>query len=250
MAMRHVAFYGGSFNPIHTGHLETARYVLDESSGLGVDEFYFMPNASPPHKNTVKLPFLERVGMIEAALADAHDERLKISMIEQDSSVSHYTFDTLTALQEQFSGCKLSFIMGMDSLLDLHTWKRGYELITLANIIVLPRPHYDLEAINAEVATAIYPYLHDPQDQAILAAKYPELSQELSQELTHGQHRAAGVDNSFFLLKEPIVDISSTQLRAAISLWRQTGDDQARNLIERYLTPETWNYIQAHKLQY
>ena len=99
-----IALYGGSFNPIHNGHLKTARYVLDS---LKLNELYLLPNANPPHKSTVKLPFTTRVAMLKAALQDEADARLKISLLEEDSSKPHYTFNTLSelhaALKQGFS---------------------------------------------------------------------------------------------------------------------------------------------------
>ena len=154
--MAYIALYGGSFNPIHNGHIKTAIELI---KNFKFDKLMFMPNASPPHKNTVKLPYDARMDMLKAALAECQDLPLEISTAEQDSSIAHYTYETLTELRKEHPNDRFAFIMGMDSLLALHTWKRGLEIIELCDIIVLNRPGYDLNDLNADTKECICRHL-------------------------------------------------------------------------------------------
>lgn len=150
--MAYIALYGGSFNPIHCGHLETAKNLCDI---LHLDKLLFMPNATPPHKNTKMLPYADRMLMLEAALTDFSDSRFGISRAEEDDSIAHYTFDTLTRLKQAQPHDRFAFVMGMDSLLTLHTWKRGLEIIDLADIIVLERPDYSIHDLPEQTQASV-----------------------------------------------------------------------------------------------
>lgn len=154
--MAYIALYGGSFNPIHNGHIKTAIELINK---FKFDKLMFMPNASPPHKNTVKLPYDARMDMLKAALAECQDLPLEISTAEQDSSIAHYTYETLTELRKEHPNNRFAFIMGMDSLLALHTWKRGLEIIELCDIIILNRPGYDLNDLIADTKECICRHL-------------------------------------------------------------------------------------------
>ncbi|MGN0915651.1 MAG: nicotinate (nicotinamide) nucleotide adenylyltransferase [Succinivibrio sp.] len=128
-----IAILGGSFNPVHSDHVEIVKAV---KKALSPEIFYLLPNATPPHKNTCQLPFELRVEMLKIAFEGIDVE---ISPLESDSNVSHYSFDTLSSLKSLHKGEKLFFCMGMDSLNTLDTWKRGLELINLANLVVTGR---------------------------------------------------------------------------------------------------------------
>lgn len=142
---RQVAVYGGSFNPVHYGHLKTAAFVLDN---LDISTVYLMPNSNPPHKNSkLNADISQRLDMLNLAVKDFGNENLGISEAECDTSVRHYTCDSLEKLQQKYPHAELFFIMGMDSLYSLDTWKNGFDLIEMANIIVLKRPSYPFDAL-------------------------------------------------------------------------------------------------------
>ena len=139
-----LAFYGGSFNPVHYGHLNTARYLAQL---LPASRIIFLPNSSPPHKDTAKLSYDARRAMLAAAIkeclseCDVHGKsRYDICDLESDASTRHYTIDTLTKLKALYPQHPLAFIMGWDSLITLDQWKQGLELHQLAQLIVLKRP--------------------------------------------------------------------------------------------------------------
>lgn len=224
--MTTIAFYGGSFNPVHLGHLKTAQFVCDY---LNLSKLYFLPNAAPPHKNTVKLPFNERAAMLEGALADLNDERLKISYLEQDESILHFTYDTLTKAKEQHPEAELYFIMGMDSLLGLHTWKRGLEIINLANLIVLKRPGYELSELNQDTY------------QSLMANSATKMNENLEKAASNDMEQGSN-KHRYYLIDSPEFEVSSTQLRELIDLNPSTPDPKLFN----YLSKSTVDYIYAH----
>ena len=222
--MAYIALYGGSFNPIHNGHIKTAIELI---KNFKFDKLMFMPNASPPHKNTVKLPYDARMDMLKAALAECQNLPLEISTAEQDSSIAHYTYETLTELRKEHPNDRFAFIMGMDSLLALHTWKRGLEIIELCDIIVLNRPGYDLNDLIADTKECICRHLSAsackalnltddaPSDQAHLnmGEDAPSARDDLSI-CKDEPYCACG--HQFHFAQNQDFDVSSTQLRELI----------------------------------
>ena len=214
--VKKVAYFGGSFSPVHLGHLKTANFLVDK---LYLDELYFMPNATPPHKDRVSLPFATRCQLLEQAIKDFGQERFKVSYFEQDDSITHYTYETLSILHEQHQGDELFFIMGMDSLIHLNTWKNWDHLIDKANLVVLARPNYDLKDLPQDI------YLH-----------------VLSVQQSYPHQRPY----NFYLENNPVVDISSTALRQALAT--STKSPQDEQFLKNHLTLGTLALIQEHKL--
>lgn len=125
---------GGSFNPLHVGHL---RMVFEVERALGPKEVVFIPCASPPHKRAEGLlPFALRHAMLAQAVAS--QPRWQVSTIEAEREGPSYTFDTLLALREKTQK-RPGFIFGSGELRLLPIWKRWQELLTLTDFIVLPR---------------------------------------------------------------------------------------------------------------
>ena len=163
-----LAFYGGSFNPVHYGHLKTAQYLAEL---LPQSRIIFLPNSSPPHKDTAKLSYEARRAMLAAALAECLPDtaRFGICDLEADATVRHYTSDTLRQLKALYPEQFLAFIMGWDSLVTLDQWKQGLELHQLAQLIVLKRPGPQQElppAVQASIAAypAHYRIVANPGD--------------------------------------------------------------------------------------
>ena len=132
-----LAVFGGSFDPIHTGHLELAQAVVDAGSA---DEVLFVPARKPPHKHARELTDgNHRLAMVR--LATEPHPAFSVSDIELERNEGFsYTFDTLSALRLVFPDHELFFLMGMDSLRDLHLWHRAGELVQHFGFIVYPRP--------------------------------------------------------------------------------------------------------------
>ncbi len=132
-----LAVFGGSFNPVHNGHLFLAGEVIRR--GLA-DEVIFVPAGVPPHKPCDGLlPGAVRLELLEEAVKPFPE--FSVSDIElQQADTPSYTITTLDMLRGAFPGKEIVFLMGMDCLAELHTWHRAEELAAQFNFLVYPRP--------------------------------------------------------------------------------------------------------------
>jgi len=135
---------GGTFDPVHYGHLRAAEEALE---ALGLDGILFIPAASPPHKSQAGIEdFEHRCEMLKLAVAD--QPQFEVSDLERRLPGKSYTAVTLRKLQEVLAeGTELFFLVGMDAFLELHTWWHYRELFELSNLVVLRRPGHDEEWI-------------------------------------------------------------------------------------------------------
>jgi nicotinate-nucleotide adenylyltransferase len=138
---KRIALYGGTFDPVHVGHLEVARRV---SELFEIDELLFVPAQLAPHKiSRAVTPAFHRYAMLVLATQD--DPALRVSTFEIEAPGRCYTVDTLARFNSELSGsAKLFFIMGADSWSEITTWHEWERLLTSANHIVVSRPGYDL----------------------------------------------------------------------------------------------------------
>jgi nicotinate-nucleotide adenylyltransferase len=131
-----IGLFGGTFDPVHNGHLAVARLAARK---VLLDQVIFIPAADPPHKHHAVTPFSHRVAMLELALA-REKEQFSLSCIEAQRVAPSYTVDTLKELKRLYVGHSLFFIIGADSLLELHLWYRYQQLFDLSDFIVVSRP--------------------------------------------------------------------------------------------------------------
>ena len=140
-AQQRIALYGGTFDPVHIGHLEVARRV---SQLFEIKSVLFVPAQMAPHK--IGLPVTEpihRYAML--ALATQDDPQLLISTFELDAPDRRYTVDTVAHFQRALGeSTELFFIMGADSWAEITTWREWERLLTMINFIVVTRPGYEL----------------------------------------------------------------------------------------------------------
>ncbi len=130
-----LGIFGGSFNPVHYGHLLLAESCRE---ACALDEVWLVPAAVPPHKQGVVLaPAKARLEMLELALAG--NEQLRPSSIELERGGVSYTVDTLERITAEKPGVKLFLLMGADSLADLPTWREPSRICSLATPIVVRR---------------------------------------------------------------------------------------------------------------
>lgn len=129
------AFFGGSFDPPHEGHLGIARAAL--ASGK-CDEVIWFPSYTPPHKLSARrAPFEDRINMIKLLIADQPE--MQVSDFENRIKLSpSYTIEVLRRLQKE-TGEKYSLLIGADSLLNFHTWYHAGELVDSVDLITYPR---------------------------------------------------------------------------------------------------------------
>ena len=134
-----LGFYGGTFDPIHHGHLILAREAVET---LKLDRLYFIPNSISPHKtDTHPTPANVRAEMIRAAIEN--EPRFDMDDLELNRPGISYTIDTLLALREKFGGkAKFFYLIGEDNIPSLATWRRIDELHHLATFVVMCRSEH------------------------------------------------------------------------------------------------------------
>ncbi len=136
--LRMVGLLGGTFNPVHAGHLSIAREALRL---FGLDAVWFIPCAIPPHKPAADLASnADRLAMLRLAIAG--EPRFDALPIEFDRPGKSYTLDTVRALRSLHPGTGFAFIIGADTLPELHTWHKPLELLSLVRFITLARPGF------------------------------------------------------------------------------------------------------------
>jgi len=149
-----LGLFGGTFNPIHYGHLRSAEEVAE---ALDLDQIWFIPAALPPHKSRADVTSFE-VRLALTRLAVGRHPRLKVSDVEGRRPGKSYTIDTLHHFREEFGPQgELYFILGMDSMLEIATWKAYRELFTLSHFVVLDRPGYDRNRLDEILKRQVSP---------------------------------------------------------------------------------------------
>ena len=133
-----LGLFGGTFDPIHLGHL-----ILAEScrEACGLDRVWFVVTASPPHKPDGRTPVADRLEM--ARIATAGHPAFEVSEIEAHATGPTYSYQTLEALHAERPDDDLFFLIGADSLADLPGWRRPDRIAELATIVVVNRPGID-----------------------------------------------------------------------------------------------------------
>lgn len=139
-ATKRIALYGGTFDPVHLGHLEIARRV---SELFEIEKVIFIPAQMAPHKiGRPVTPPIHRYAML--ALATQDDPDLLVSTFELDDPDRRYTVDTVEHFQRELNdSTELFFIMGADSWSEITTWREWERLLTMTNHIVVTRPGYE-----------------------------------------------------------------------------------------------------------
>lgn len=151
MNMSRVVVYGGSFNPIHMGHIQLAQYFLDT---LKPDKFLVIPDRIPPHKsNSNMVSANDRINMCN--LAFERFKNVQVSDIEIKRKGKSYTIYTLYQLNEIYPNAQIFLIMGADMFLTLHTWKDYREIINRAVICTVPRDEKNVAGLIAYSKTSI-----------------------------------------------------------------------------------------------
>lgn len=131
--MRGIGIFGGTFDPIHLGHLIIAEQTRDS---LELEKIIFIPNGNPPHKNSVYTDKKFRLEMIKLAIED--NSKFEVSEIETNKPGLCFTIDTIAELKQSLDK-EMFFIMGADSLINFKTWHRYEELLEMCNFAVFPR---------------------------------------------------------------------------------------------------------------
>lgn len=217
-----IGVLGGTFDPIHFGHLHMAEEL---GEALDLAEVRFIPAGQPPHRAALSTPATHRLAMVRLAVAD--NPRFRVDAREIEQRRTSYSVDTLTDLRRELGANQaLWLLLGADAFLGLPTWKDWRQLFELANIAVAHRPGYTL--LNSD-------------------APGTELRQELARRLVNAApspfslpplHNTTPFGNIALCPLTPL-DISATCLRNSLQAGRSV----------RYLTPGcVTDYIQQHQL--
>ena len=194
-----IGILGGTFDPVHFGHL---RPALEVQETLALEELRLIPCHIPPHRPQPHASAAQRVAMLEAATA--RHPAFRVDTRELQRSGPSYTFDTLVSLREELGEAGLCLLLGMDAFGDLTSWHRWDELIELCHLVVMTRPGAGVPA-GGDLAGLIQRH------------RVPEAAGL--------RHRPAGL-----LLFQPVtaLAISASRLRALL----------AEGLSPAFLTPE------------
>lgn len=207
--MRQVGVYGGTFNPIHVGHLRAAEEVAE---ALGLARVLFVPSAVPPHKGEAGgdaiAPGAERLAWVRLAIAD--NPRFAVDPIEVERGGASYLVDTLRALRARLhaAGEEPVFLVGSDAFAEMGAWRAPRDLFGLAHFAVMARPPWGGERLADWLPEAVRDLI------------------ELAPDGRSGRHRTAGT--WLRLVEIAGFDVSASDLRRRLRDGRSV----------RYLLPE------------
>lgn len=144
-----IGILGGTFNPVHIGHLILAEEVREK---LGLERIIFVPTALPPHKDNLNIaPAKDRLKMLKLAVAS--NKFFSVSDVEIKRQGRSYTIDTLKEFQTKYPQDELYFIIGSDLLKYLNEWKDLAQILSMVKFVAATRPGYALEKIPAHIQT-------------------------------------------------------------------------------------------------
>ena len=213
-----IGIFGGTFNPVHYGHLRAAEEVRER---LDLDTVLFVPSKNPPLKTKDIASAKHRYEMLKRALRGS--KQLDISDIEFGLKGKSYTVRTIETLQLKYRDAEFCFILGIDAFLDIPNWWHPERLTALTDFAIISRPGYLFEELRES------PYLTAGRG----------LLQELDSGQT-GHHRVELTSKrDALLLPIPPVGISSTEIRRLLRMGRS---------IKFLLPPEVESYIISNKL--
>ncbi len=218
--MKKIAFYGGSFDPAHRGHLAIAHALLEQ---FGLDEFVFVPAFHAPHKSRKKpTSAYDRFAML--CLITENESNISVSKMEIEMPERPYSVETLTRLNAEQPDTKIFFVMGADSWMDITTWREWETVLSLSDHIVVTRP--GIEIGSSHVTAEIQGRIID------LRGKSKAESESLI------ERTALSRTKSIYLTDSVNLDISATQIRRKIRendpSWLSDVPAEVANYIEKY----------------
>jgi len=211
---------GGTFNPIHNGHLAIARQTCE---ALALDRILFIPTSDPPHKLPQSLaPAKDRYEMVRLAIGS--DPLLAVSDVELRRSGTSYSIDTVRQLQQEYGPqTELFFLIGLDAFLEFPSWHEPNTLLTLCSFIVISRPGLSFQALST------LPLL-------------PPLSQQSLLDLDRGRSSRLTVPmgaHALICLRLPPSDVSASGIRSKFKQGLPTAN---------LLPPPVESYILQHHI--
>ena len=224
--MKRIAFYGGSFDPLHNGHLTIARKLTEI---FELDEFVFVPAFHAPHKKSKSptSPF-HRFAML--ALATENESKIKVSKMELDVPERPYTFETLLRLKNELTDTRIFFVMGADSWAEITTWREWEKVLTMVNIIVVTRPDYEISFshITEDIKARIIDLRED----------FNVKSQRREDAKKENESGIWNLESGIYITDAVQIDVSATEIRQKIkdnaADWREDVPVEVAKYIEKY----------------
>jgi len=224
--MKKIAFYGGSFDPLHNGHLTIARKLIEI---FELDEFVFIPAFHAPHKKNKKpTSAFHRFAMLCSATES--EDKIKVSTIELDAPEKPFTFETQLKLKNELTDAEIFFVIGADSWAEIDTWREWEKVLTLTNVIVVTRPDYEISFshVTEKIRNRIVD-LRKENGQPSAVSRQPSKNS--------GQ-RTANVEQKIYITDAVNLDISATEIRRRIRAleddWRELVPNAVANYIGKY----------------
>ncbi|MBD1389762.1 nicotinate-nucleotide adenylyltransferase [Neiella sp. HB171785] len=207
---KRIGLLGGTFNPIHNGHLQLAGFVRQQ---LQLDEMQLLPNHLPPHKEQPLVTSAHRLAMAQAAIND--EPQLQINPIELNRDEPSYSVETLRRLRQQHPQDAIFFTMGMDSFINLSSWYQWQQLLNLCHLVVCQRPGDQMPEQGPEA----------------------QLWQQFG--IANNQLQQLPLVGHIICLHNPLWPVSSTEIRQQL----QCGEHA-----NQWLPPAVAQYIADHQL--
>lgn len=224
MKRRRIALYGGTFDPVHLGHIAVARELL---KSFAFDEVLLIPAHIAPHKrNEPPTSALQRYAML--ALATQDEPQLHISSVELDAPERPYTVETLARLKDEMgASTRLFFVMGADSWSDITAWREWERLLSLTDHVVVTRPGYEVNTshVTPEIRERIFD-LRGADAQTIKRAIEEK-----------GSH--------IFLTDAVQMDVSATEIRRAL---RERSEEIQQSPETTLLPAPVAEFIEKYRL--
>jgi len=190
MDKKKIAVLGGTFDPIHIGHLIIAQSVIEK---LSLDKCVFIPSGIPSQKERTMFSSDERLMMVKLAIEE--DDRFEVTDIELKSKEVSYTYITVQKILERYENIDIFFIIGSDILYEFKTWYRYNNLLDLMNLVVIPRRDTFI--------------LYQKFSRAVDKGRWRYDRDEGLLYLIDGREKV-------FCVRTPIIEISSTMIRERI----------------------------------
>jgi nicotinate-nucleotide adenylyltransferase len=233
-----VAFFGGSFDPPHLGHLAVARAA---QKALGLDTILFAPVGVQPLKaQGSTASFADRLAMTRLTIASEPGFALSLADAPAPSGVPNYTLETLLKLRAELpEGGALFCLMGADSFAGIRHWHRGAEIPFAASLIVAPRPGQPLADLKLTL----------PAELSIEAAPGQGKAEREGEVRSYLLRNQAGKCAWFYLLPDLEIEISASEIREQVRIQEQMGTAAEAQTSGRTLLPSAVSeYIRVHGL--
>ncbi len=209
-----IGIFGGSFNPIHAGHLNSLRMVMDKNK---LSKLFIVPNNKNPLRQDADMPSGEhRVNMIKLAIKD--EKNVAVDEQEIARGGLSYTIETIRYYESKYGSENIYFIMGADTFEALDQWKNFEDILKASNLVVTTRPHSDLPFDIEDFPKGVQPLIKTFEPSGIAKLK-------------------SGRQIIYTQLED--LDISATQVRKRLKL---------RRSVDSYLSFEVENYIKENDL--